>query len=195
MTSTSTDDVDPNQTTDRTTARGYVLRHPWPADCAVQSGGHGLVLGPTTRITAFFEAFPSEPKTFIRGEGATVEDAEDAAWARWVRVSAGDHEHRWETRGYRNGAGFCAECGLFASGVFDLAEIGSVCEVCGVGTYWSEVDGKLYCQEHAPSLLEELASARRAVAEGHGSLMKVAMLEARVLSQEYAARRGADSDD
>jgi len=133
---------------------GAVTAHEWPADCAVQGGTSGIVFARSGNYhTAFFEAFPRDPATFIRGEGATVEAAETAAWGKWQRVlhcpSGGQHEY--ETRGYRNGAGFCRYCGLFQSGVFDLKEIGSVCVVCCIGTYWATRDGKLYCEEHAPS--------------------------------------------
>ncbi|MFD6094595.1 hypothetical protein ACFWGN_20985 [Oerskovia sp. NPDC060338] len=130
----------------------YTLRHPWPVDCKVQGGSSGLVLTRSNGAygTAFVEAFPAEPKTIIRGEGTSITAAEDAAWEKYTRITAGDHEHEFETRGYRNGAGFCTHCGLFASGVFDLAEIGSVCTVCGVGTYWESIGEALYCREHAP---------------------------------------------
>ncbi|WP_159599743.1 hypothetical protein [Agromyces humi] len=131
-------------------------RHPWPAGMFIQGGGHGIVLsrsGGDSYRTAFVEAFPEG--TFIRGEGATVEDAEDAAWAKFQRY-AGCPGHEWETRGYRNGAGFCKHCGKFGSQVFDLVEIGSVCDVCGVGTYWTTVGDKLFCEEHAPAREERV---------------------------------------
>lgn len=84
------------------------------------------------------------------GEGTSITAAEDAAWEKYSRITAGDHEPEFETRGYRNGAGCCTHCGLFASGVFDLAEIGSVCTVCGVGTYRESIGEDLYCRERAP---------------------------------------------
>ena len=73
--------------------------------------------------TAFFEAAPKSPDTFIRGEGTTIEDAEKDAWDQWQRVR-GCPGHEYETRGYTNGAGFCRHCGLFSSGVFPVAEGG-----------------------------------------------------------------------
>ena len=129
----------------------YTLRHPWPADCFVQGGSHGLVLSKTGNYqTAFVEAFPSSPSTFLRGEGATMEAAEDACWAQYERITACDHTAGYEARGYRNGAGFCKGCGMFASDVFDLAEIGSVCVVCGTPAYWTVVDGNIYCRDDDP---------------------------------------------
>ncbi|AOG02875.1 hypothetical protein [Bosea sp. RAC05] len=83
----------------------------WPADCAVQWGGHGIVLGKAPYRTAFFEAFPA-PGGFIRGEGATIEAAELDAYARFEKESACDH--RWGRRGYLNGGAKCIRCGAFA---------------------------------------------------------------------------------
>jgi hypothetical protein len=133
---------------------GAVTAHRWPEDCAIQGGDHGFVFSREGNhyTIAFFEAFPRDPATFIRGEGETVEAAEEDAWAQWQRIlhcpSGGAHEY--ETRGYRNGCGICKHCGLFSSGVFDLEEIGSVCVVCGVGTYWTLRGQDIYCKEHAP---------------------------------------------
>lgn len=93
-------------------------RHPWPEGTYVQGGSKGLVIkheGGTYR-TAFVEAFPREPDTFLRGEGATVEEAEDACWAKWERIVAcpAHPEHGpFEPRMYRNGAGFCTRCGAW----------------------------------------------------------------------------------
>ncbi len=83
----------------------------WPADCAVQWGGHGIVLGKAPYRTAFFEAFPG-PGGFIRGEGATIEAAEHDAFARFLKESSCDHH--WGRRGYLNGGAKCIRCGAFA---------------------------------------------------------------------------------
>src|SRR5690606_6235371 len=112
-------------------------KQPWPDDCLVQWGGSGIVVAPNrTYRTAFFEAFPKDGAgRFIRGEGATIEDAEIAAFGKWKRqhdcfLSGG---HRWgralripprgdktdvETRDgksfgvlvYTNGGCHCLEC-------------------------------------------------------------------------------------
>ena len=118
----------------------YTCRHPWPEDCSVQCGGDGIVFveksleeafedpiqtaGEVMGIaestdkssyrTAFFEAFPRNPNTFIRGEGKTREEAEDAAWTKFQKHSACEHP-AFEKRGYNNGAGFCVACGMFSS--------------------------------------------------------------------------------
>ncbi len=98
-------------------------RHPWPDGMRVQGGGHGVVFVRGTGDsyeTAFVEAFPS--RTFIRGEGATVEDAEDACWAKYLKVvtCTGGGEHGpYEARDYENGSGFCTKCGTWFPDVLE----------------------------------------------------------------------------
>lgn len=147
----------------------YALRHPWPDDCFVQGGDAGLVMrrGGGSYRTAFVEVSPSDPKTFIRGEGATLAAAEDAAWGKLQRILACPG-HEFETRGYTNGAGFCRHCGMFASGVFDVAEVGNPCTVCGTKTNWSQVAGAWYCEEHTPSR-EERRAMRAAARAKNGT--------------------------
>jgi hypothetical protein len=104
---------------------GYEPVCSWPDDCYVQWGDRGLVLRERENggsyATAFFESFPEDPKTFIRGEGATVEAAERSAFAKFERYRACSG-HELERRGYTNGAGFCKHCGLFVSNAFDPIE-------------------------------------------------------------------------
>lgn len=125
----------------------YALRHPWPAGCFVQGGHKGVVFGRTeTYTTAYFEAFPD---TFIRGEGETLEQAEDDAWERYLkRTSCPGHE--WESRGYRNGGGFCKHCGTFESGAFTGEQLGQYCVDCQAPTTYTWVDDDFYCLLHAP---------------------------------------------
>jgi hypothetical protein len=81
----------------------------WPEDCRVQ-WGHGIV-----PATPFFEAFPAG--SFIRGEGATIAEAEAKAFADYQRTIGCDHvwgRHRpGTTTTYTNGAAFCRKCGGF----------------------------------------------------------------------------------
>jgi len=103
---------------------GRLPRLAWPQGCLVQWGERGLVFGPSggeDKIVAFFEAFPADPQTFLRGEGETVEAAELAAWFQWMKISECPG-HSFETRGSTNGGGFCRHCNLFASGVFPASE-------------------------------------------------------------------------
>ena len=59
----------------------------WPEDCLVQWGDRGLVLrrekSGGSYTTAFFEAFPNNPQTFIRGEGVCIEEAERLAFKQF----------------------------------------------------------------------------------------------------------------
>ncbi|KQP62890.1 hypothetical protein ASF47_17920 [Nocardioides sp. Leaf285] len=150
----------------------HALRHPWPAGTLTQGGrAHRSAVATPEQVAdpdqhttwwasderhhilldagAFIETFP--PSTddnpsggYLRGEGSTFADAEDAAWAKWTAKTTcptllAEGSHAWETRGYKNGAGFCATCGIFGSGVFDVAEVGDPCVVCGVRCWWSHV--------------------------------------------------------
>lgn len=101
----------------------YVPSDEWPSDCVVQWGGVGIVLGRAPYVTAFFEAFPADPSTFIRGEGETIATAETDALAQWKRIMDCP-AHRFERKRYRNGGGVCGTCGLFDSKAFEpLPEI------------------------------------------------------------------------
>ena len=98
---------------------GWLPRQAWPDDCVVQWGGRGVVFAPASNYrTAFFEAFPADPATFIRGEGPDVPAAEAAAWTQFARQRECPG-HFMTRRGYRNGAGICVHCGLFASRAFE----------------------------------------------------------------------------
>ena len=121
----------------------------WPDDCVVQWGSNGIVFSRKDGNhykTAFFEAFPHNPATFIRGEGATIAEAEASAFRKFERYQACS-SHEFEKRGYRNGAGFCKHCDLFESKAFEPWEL---CVSCGKPTFW-HIDGdKVYCEEHVP---------------------------------------------
>jgi hypothetical protein len=74
--------------------------------------------------TAFFEAFPREPKCFIRGEGDTVEAAEGRAYETYERYLSCDHSF---DRLNKQGRGKCTECGLTTDDA--LANL-NTCNVC-----------------------------------------------------------------
>jgi len=121
----------------------YECKQDWPEDCFVQGGGDGIVVSKAdfdkafSRLdmvrgvlrliakksaiyhTAFFEAFPESPDTFIRGEGKTVEEAEENAWKQYTKITQCPG-HEFEARGYKNGCGFCKRCDLFMANVIDL---------------------------------------------------------------------------
>jgi hypothetical protein len=94
--------------------------HPWPDDVLVQGGGRGVVLDRQrgTYRTAFVEAFPHHPPTFLRGEGESLAEAEDACWAQFERYRDCPHGV-YERGGYRNGSGFCTTCGTWMNKVFE----------------------------------------------------------------------------
>jgi hypothetical protein len=129
-------------------------QHPWPAETFLQGGTSGVVLRRTGGgyRTAFVEAH-SDTLGFLRGEGATWQEAEDDAWAKARRVLScpGPNGHDWEARGYTNGCGFCRYCGRFGTGVFTAEELGSLCAVCGTPTFWHRDDERgVLCRDHVP---------------------------------------------
>lgn len=93
----------------------YKPRYDWPGDTLVQWGGNGVVLGKNPYSTAFFEAFPDKKLSaaggFIRGEGATIEDAEADAFAKFTKQDACNH--LWGREHYRNSGQLCRHCRAF----------------------------------------------------------------------------------
>jgi hypothetical protein len=124
----------------------------WPQDCYVQWGGKGLVLcsGGGSYVTAFFEAFPTDPPTFLRGEGATVEEAERMAFAKLQR-QLGCPAHEFERGRYRNGAALCKHCGLFNSVAFEPLDRCVVCDAATSYSYGVDSSGRehWYCEADA----------------------------------------------
>ncbi len=159
----------------RSFGKEYDCKKDWPEDCGVQCGGHGIVLAsgsfektitsedPLTElgkavadkksyITAFFEAFPNDPSTFIRGEGSSIEEAEEQAWNEFIKIKSCTN-HEFERRHYRNGAGICKHCNLFNSKAFDPT---TKCCICDKPTcYTQDINDKWYCEEHKDNMLEE----------------------------------------
>lgn len=94
--------------------------------------------------TAFFEAFPKNPRCFLRGEGQTIEAAELDAWNKYQRILH-CKEHIWDRRDRDDGYAFCTQCPL--SGTF--LEPLTKCKICDVPT--AEHQGKdkiVYCHLH-----------------------------------------------
>lgn len=121
----------------------YVCKHAWDEDMFVQCGGDGVVIGKNPYRTAFFEAFPKKPSCFLRGEGATIEEAEQACWDKYQKVLTCDHE--MERRNRTDGYGYCKHCS-YSSMVFEPL---TKCCKCGVPTAHStDKDSKSYCKKH-----------------------------------------------
>lgn len=148
-------------TIDFRTVGAYDMAHPWPAETAV-SAGRGLVFVRGTKdsyTTLFMEVYPPGA-SFIRGEGETPAECENAAWAKYQAAlhcpAAEDGAHAWEPRDYVNGAGFCHHCNTFRARCFTGEELGQFCVVCGVGTTYcnrATDDGsrEFFCKEHSPA--------------------------------------------
>lgn len=102
----------------------HLARHPWPMSVFLQGGDRGVVFSKDREPygTAFVECFPAG--TFLRGEGETIEEAEDKCWTQYQRylncdgkLEQGQWHGPYERRQYRNGAGFCTRCGIWMSRV------------------------------------------------------------------------------
>ncbi len=121
----------------------YECKQDWPIGTFLQGGNDGVVYtgkslneafddpigtvkdvlgrgegGSVFYRTAFFEAFPRNPDTFIRGEGKTIEEAETDAWRQYekIRNCAG---HEFEKRGRSDGVGWCKHCKMFSIHAFE----------------------------------------------------------------------------
>ncbi len=156
---------------------GYACKHDWPEDCFCQAGSRGIVLPaggfekaitePAEGVavvtqaltgqaqapaytTAFFEAFPTEPKTFLRGEGATLEEAESKCWAKYQRIIACTG-HEFDRRGRMDGYAFCRHCNYSSTVLEPLF----FCTVCDVPTHHlSDRHGQFYCETHRDQVQE-----------------------------------------
>jgi len=94
--------------------------------------------------TAFFEAFPKTPSCFIRGEGNTIEEAEEECWKKYQKIINCDHE--MERRKRTDGYGYCKHC-YYSSMVFEPL---TKCCKCGKPTaYTTDHKGNYYCKKHS----------------------------------------------
>lgn len=108
--------------------KDYQPRHEWPGDTLVLWGGSGVVLGKNPYTKAFFDAFPDKKTTtaggFIRGEGKTIEEAEDDAFAKFTKEASCNH--LWGREHYTNTGQLCRHCRAFRCGhVKDIVKLGS----------------------------------------------------------------------
>lgn len=109
--------------------------YPWPDDTFIQAGGRGGI-GAGNYDSYFVEAFPDT--TYLRGEGETLQEAEKAAWNKYV-AGLVCTEHEFETRGYTNGAAFCKNCNLFKGKHYTAEELGQFCYKCDAPCFDSVV--------------------------------------------------------
>lgn len=94
--------------------------------------------------TAFFEAFPNTPSCFIRGEGKTIEEAEEMAWKKYQKILTCNHE--MERRDRTDGYAYCNHCS-YSSKVFEPL---TKCCKCGKSTaYSTDYKDNYYCKKHS----------------------------------------------
>lgn len=131
----------------------YSCANQWPDECYLQCGRTGIVFTKAGSYrTAFFEAFPKSPSTFIRGEGRDLQAAEADAWAKWQKITQCPG-HEFERRGYKNGLGFCQHCGMSFSRAFEPEHI---CVICQTPTdHATDINGNHYCEQHASLIPED----------------------------------------
>lgn len=99
--------------------------------------------------TAFFEAFPRNPNCFLRGEGKTIEEAEESCWKKYQKVLTCNHE--MERRGRTDGYGYCKHC-AYAGMVFEPL---TKCCKCGKPTaHTQDYKGNWYCEKHKHAKLK-----------------------------------------
>ena len=173
----------------------YESKYEW--NCFCQGGSHGIVLpegsinkifesdaleglvegmaSEETYITAFFEAFPKNPSCFLRGEGKTIEEAEEECWKKYQKVVTCDHE--MERRDRTDGYGYCKKCS-YSHMVFQPL---TKCCKCGKPTAYSkDYKGRYYCEKHNttkpknpnPGLTERMTDPRNRLQRKRKKLLK-----------------------
>ena len=131
----------------------------WPDDCVVQWGSKGMVMrraGGAYR-TAYFEAFPKSPDTFIRGEGEDMAAAERNAFAKFQKIRDCPG-HAFERRHWTNGGGMCAHCGMFSGTAFEPSTLCVVCAKPTCYNYGTDTAGAMhwYCETDEPGRPRDL---------------------------------------
>jgi len=126
----------------------YDCQCDWPDNTFLQCGDDGLVLTDKPYYTAFFEAFPKDPSTFIRGEGKNLQEAELNAFNKYLKIKACDG-HEYERHGNSEHAN-CVKCGLFTTHCMSPTHSCSVCSKPNVNYYTNDEHCKLtyFCREH-----------------------------------------------
>lgn len=116
--------------------------------------------GVPKKTPAFFEAFPpieingKTHNVWIRGEGETVEAAEQQCW-EWLQKVVAPHEHRMERRNRADGYAFCVICDIGAMCFEPL----TACAVCNQPTRFSQsIDERWWCENHLVACPEQLRS-------------------------------------
>lgn len=130
----------------RCNGKYFDCHYDWPENCFVQCGDGGVVFsGKDSYVTAFFEAFPTTPKTFIRGEGNTIQEAEENTWNKYLKILA-CKEHNYKR--YNGEHAICELCGLFTTNYFPPETSCSVCNKKECSFETIDSPKKILCAEH-----------------------------------------------
>lgn len=124
--------------------REYSCQHNWSEKASLQCGSKGVVLKKEGGgySTAFFEVFYGE--NFIRGEGETIETAENQAYIQYEKLlNCPQHKFEPEQRNPRNGV--CSCCGFIEKNHYLPKDN---CCVCGKKHIFLELNEKKYCLNH-----------------------------------------------
>lgn len=112
----------------------YKLNFDWK-DIFIQANDKGLVIGKEPYTTAFFESFPL--KTFIRGEGKTIEEAEENAWNTYQQyLKCPKHEYKQIKESHHRGQ--CIHCGIEHSYIYKLKTQCKECKKTDAIFYFSD---------------------------------------------------------
>lgn len=129
----------------------YISQYDYPPGY-LQGGNHGIVFvkNGENYSTAFVEFFP-DSGGFIRGEGATIQEAEKDLLEK-ITSQSGCTEHEYTPKHYTNGVGFCKHCGQMKSHAFTAEDLGQFCKECGIPTGVEDgraiEKGVFVCDEH-----------------------------------------------
>ncbi|HDV5593921.1 TPA: hypothetical protein RI785_002657 [Vibrio cholerae] len=134
----------------RAKERYYTTSFNW-SGITIQGSDSGVVISTSkgkSYATSFFEAFPTihNVKTFIRGEGSTLVDAERDAYEKLNKIMK-CKEHNWVRNDGRverkDGYATCTECALSGHAL----EPTTNCAVCKSPARLTNLD-KFYCDTH-----------------------------------------------
>lgn len=122
----------------RSEGEDVICQYDWPIDVYVQ--GDTSIDTLADNDAAFFEAYPTNPSTWVRGEGATLLEAETQAWTKYQAImNCPGHEfdrHPKRVDGYAE----CKHCHL--TGI--LMPPVHPCAGCGATEYKQEGTDKNY---------------------------------------------------
>lgn len=112
------------------------MKPPWPSTCVVKYNRESVGLPRC-------EVFCSDPETFIRGEGPTLDAAEETAWLQYVKIIECTG-HVFDNRSYDSGVGWCVHCDMFSPKAFEPAR--TPCAYCGrLTAFIRDLDGVVWC--------------------------------------------------